>query len=673
MAILVPKEDIYFPQIPTNKMPKITIPFRDEIPSEATKLASELHNQRISNLSIEIPSTVVLKLAHIDEVFTVNGNELVFCSLEARNHCAAINSFRKLADLENLADGKTIFEEAHQLWVNEIGHVDFASGRFLGLISKNVNVLQAGVTVIKNSTASDVFGVLRNIGNALPFLPDFKLTDLIDLAEVQHSKTLGDMAAGMFFNQVSQYLKEHPQRAIELYGLVREKLSVSNSNLYGTALLGLSDAGHIQKATEFAIADIESGNDELVAVALWVIGRLAPLWEIDSDLKTRVQKILTEMTTHGDVKVSRQAYQALANAAASQPELIIELLAHARPDNQAVLLILGNFVFFNFGKIIDHPRFNEILCALTALDFKSTHDFDYALFKLIETARFDSLVSDCLTQWVLKNYVYRTSDDKLSSCFPQTLSEIANKPLLHEFLTRWLVSDELILGRAYSDLVGYLWVHEVREPIFSIPIIDTLNTADLKYLVRRLLGWTFYEEPLISLTLSLLETNDARHRTFGWVYSLLVNELGKNYSHSTLEAIQEKLNTTSSADIEELLKAAETQIRSYTDAIDQLPIRYEMRPPVPTRIRHAVALKKAKEQREISERADEHSVFSKLFAKVQLKAGTGSFSIYQGHVSEINRLGSFSSFITLPAQYVVDPLNDEITKLGLRVAKRGDE
>lgn len=170
-----------------------------------------------------------------------------------------------------------------------------------------------------------------------------------------------------------------------------------------------------------------------------------------------------------------------------------------------------------------------------------------------------------------------------------------------------------------------------------------------------------------------METNEARQRTFSWVYSLLVNELGKNYSRSTLEAIQEKLNTTSSPDVEELLKAAEAQIRSYTDAIDQLPIRYEMRPPVPTRIRHAVALKKAKEQREISEKADEHSIFLQICSRVSLKAGTGSFSIHQEHVSEINRLGSFSSFITLPAQYVVDPLNDEITKRGLRVAKRGDE
>lgn len=473
-------------------MLKIIIPFQDEIPPEVSKLATVLHNLRTNNLSIEIPKIIDLQLIHINGLFTVNGNELKFGSLEARNHCTAINSFRKLADLKKLADEETIYEEAHHLWINEIGHADFASGRFLGLISQHFNVLQAGVTVVKNSTASDVFDVLRNIGNALPFLVDFELTDLIDLAEAQHQKTLGDMAAGLFFNQVGQYLKERPQRAIELYKLICEKLSVSNKNLYGSALIGLADAGHIQDATEFAIADIESDNAELVAVALWVIGRLSLLWEKDSYLKIRIQKILNEMIKHGDENVSRQAYQALSNAAASQPELIIELLVHAKPDNQAALQILGNFVFFNFGKIIHHPSFSEILLALTDLDVKSTHDLDYALSKLIETAKFDSLVSDCLTEWILKNYVHRSLDDKLGSCFTQTLSEIANKPLLNELLTRWLVSDEMILGRAYSDLIGYLWVHGVRKPIFFKPILDTLSATDLKYLARRLLGWTFH-------------------------------------------------------------------------------------------------------------------------------------------------------------------------------------
>jgi len=44
---------------------------------------------------------------------------------------------------------------------------------------------------------------------------------------------------------------------------------------------------------------------------------------------------------------------------------------------------------------------------------------------------------------------------------------------------------------------------------------------------------------------SLLDTNEAQQRTFGWIHALLVNEVGRNYPHATLEAIAEKLNNAS--------------------------------------------------------------------------------------------------------------------------------
>jgi len=239
-------------------------------------------------------------------------------------------------------------------------------------------------------------------------------------------------------------------------------------------------------------------------------------------------------------------------------------------------------------------------------------------------------------------------------------------------ITRWLVSDEQILGRAYSDLIGHLWVHGVKEPVFAKDVLDTLNADDFKYLARRLIGWTFYEEALLSLTFSLLDTNEAQQRTFGWIHALLVNEVGRNYPHATLEAIAEKLNNAS-PEVEELLKAIQAELLAYTQAINQLPIRHEFHPPIPMRIRHAVHLKNERERRGTADKASEQSIWRKIATQIMLKAGTGCFSIYDGKISAINRLGSYSCSITLPAQYVVDPLNDEITKLRHRIAERGDE
>jgi len=467
-------------------------------------------------------------------------------------------------------------------------------------------------------------------------------------------------------------LSAHPQLAKELYALSRKDMSAANTNLYTAALISLAAAGQALEAAELAMADTDSACNERVAGALWILGRLSHHWEKEPDLKNRVQETLKAMGHHADSNVSRQAWQALSNAAVSQPELVTELLLHAQPDNQAALQVLGNFVFMNLKIVKDHPNLAEMLDALTDLDAGLANDFDSSLSRLIETGIHDQLVYDCLTAWILKHYNTKTSDEKLSSCFSRSLNKLANKPLLYELITRWLISDERVLGAAYSELIGHLWVHGVKHPVFAKDVLDTLNADDFKYLVRGLIGWTFYEEALLSLTFSLLETNEAQQRTFGWVHALLVNEVGRNYSHATLKAIQEKLEGAT-PEVKELLKSAHAKLLAYTEAINQLPIRHELRPPIPERIRHAVALKKSRETREARDKADEQSVWQNVFTKIQLKAGTGSFSIYDGKIGPINRLGSHSYSVTLPAQYVIDPLNDEITKLGLRFANRGEE
>lgn len=55
------------------------------------------------------------------------------------------------------------------------------------------------------------------------------------------------------------------------------------------------------------------------------------------------------------------------------------------------------------------------------------------------------------------------------------------------------------------------------------------------------------------------------------------------------------------------------------------------------------------------------------------KAGNGWFSIRNDKVGEICRLTKYSYETTLPVGAVIDPVNDTITRMGYRTAKRGDE
>lgn len=644
----------------------------EEIPEEIARLAFELHSQRTKGIAIEVSGQISFSSGQIDDLLYIKDSELIFTSLAARNHCAAVHCFRKFWNSDSQLDAQKIYEEAHQLEINEIGHTDFSSGRFLGLMSQKLNVLRAGIETINNSNPHYVFNVLRNIGNALPFLVVVSTQDLVDLAEAQHPKTSGDLTAGIFFNQLSEYLAIYPMRAKELYTLVREEMTVANTGLYGAALTGMAKAEQVREAIELALDDADSERSDLLAGALRTLGRLSHYWEKESDLKDRVQKVLKVMGHHLDSNVSFQAWQAMSNAAVSQSELIAELVIHAQKNDQKALQVLGDFAFMNFKIVKDHPNLTEILHALTSLDAERTNYLDHVLSQLIEIKTHDELVYNSLTTWVVKHYDGRISGEKLGSCFAQSIRELIGKPLLHELITRWSISDEWILGAAFRDLIGHLWVYEVRQPVFAKDILDTLTVDDFKYLARRLLGWTFHEETLLSLTFSLLDTSEAPQRTFNLVYTLLVEEVGRNYPQSTLEAIQEKLNDASPEE-KQLLEKAQTDLLTYTEAIKQLPVRHEFRPPIPIRIRHAVALKKSREHREARDKANEKSTLQQLFTTIPLKSGIGCFSIFQRKISDINRLGSYSCFISLPAQYVVDPLNDEIKNLGFRSAKRGNQ
>ncbi|MEI8572891.1 hypothetical protein U737_00130 [Methylomonas sp. LW13] len=644
----------------------------EEVPLQVAKLAFELHCQDTQDLVIELTNPSTISPQKIDELFYIEANQLIFKSIAARNHCTAVHSVHKFNKNDSSISAIQIFDEAHQLCVREFQEIDTASGRFLGLMTQTVDVLMAAVEAIGSADSSKVFQILRSIGNALPFLSNFSLEGLVKLVAAQHLKTSGDMAAGMFFNQLINYLSTVPVRAKALYAIVRENIADENMTLYCSALIALAKAEHGLEAVKLALNDVNSDCINLSVSALRALGGISNEWDTEPGLKNDIQKTIKTLVHHPDSRISSQAINTLSNAAAGQHELIPELLAYAKPDNHSAIQVLSSFVFMNLATVKEQPNLAQLLLALTNLQVGYTHHFDSVLARLIKNGTHDQLVYDCLSTWILKNCDSRGADEKVSTCFNQSLMQLINKPLLSELITRWLISDELALGAAFGDVISYLWSHGFVQPAFSKDVLDTLENEDFKYLARRLLGWTFFEEPLLSLTFSLLETKDAQRRTFGWVHALLANDVGRNYPLATQEAIREKLSSAG-PEVEKLLQATQAELLARADTIKQLPIRKELYPPMPVRIRHAIALKKEKEEREAREKASEQSIFQQICTRIWTKGGTGSFSIFQGKVSEVNRYATHSIFVTLPAQSVIDPLNDEITRISFRLAKRGDE
>jgi hypothetical protein len=295
---------------------------------------------------------------------------------------------------------------------------------------------------------------------------------------------------------------------------------------------------------------------------------------------------------------------------------------------------------------------------------------DEVLSRVADSPSHKDLLYPCLTAWIVKNGSATLSGRDTLEKFNQTIYEIARKPeQLSNLLTRWLLADEPQLGVSSSALVSMLWVSGLKNPTFAKDVVDELDASSLKYLARRMLGYIVHEEPLLSLTFSLLNTTDASNRTFALVHELLHNEIGRDYVRATLDAIE--ANKETYPDARAMLTSAHSQISRYVDSIEALPRLQELRPP--SHLRRSIQLRRSKEMRKSTEAAEEKSIFRQLSTQIPLKAGVGWFAVKDGTIGETQHLQSFSHSVSLPRRSTADPVGYAIDGLFHRIAKRGDQ
>ena len=210
----------------------------------------------------------------------------------------------------------------------------------------------------------------------------------------------------------------------------------------------------------------------------------------------------------------------------------------------------------------------------------------------------------------------------------------------------------------------------MKSPTFSPEVLNTFTSKDFRFLARRMLGYVISEEPLLSLTFSLLETDNATDRSFGWVYSLLTDEVGRDYAHATMDALKVRQEAANSPERELLAQIYAILLRRST-AMDDLTRLHELRPPM--RLHRAIELNQAREMEEAMETANEKSIVRLISTVISMKAGRGWFSVSDNKVGPTQHLQSISHSVSLPKRALTDPVGYAIAGLHYRIAKRDDE
>ncbi|MDP5135711.1 hypothetical protein ORJ04_07095 [Rheinheimera baltica] len=115
-----------------------------EVSSAVTKLVYEAYLKDTDSLEIAVADSIVEVELDVPRLYSFN-KELKSLNLEnvtARNHCVALHMQRMFAGSSTTWNADKVFSELRLVALKERQRKDTVSGRFLGLLSYNLDVFE---------------------------------------------------------------------------------------------------------------------------------------------------------------------------------------------------------------------------------------------------------------------------------------------------------------------------------------------------------------------------------------------------------------------------------------------------------------------------------------------------------------------------------------------------
>lgn len=639
--------------------------------SQVAELALRLHREDGTGLRIDVPAGTVLTAAEMpDGCQLLDGAAVQFNSLEARNVIVAKATFEGLQSPSGI-DTNLLFERAYELWRDEIGHNDQASGRLLALASASTDVLAIAGQRIRNG--SDVFDVLHLVEAALPHLQEVEASSIIDLFVAKYESTKNDMAGGVINGALESWLETHVGTALELHARVQESLSEATSSLLGNVVVALAKTDYAA-AIGVATGDVRSETPLRARVGVWALGRLLLDEHASStSIDLVIQEVLA-LIEHEQGEMRLQAIRAAVGAMhiTAAFDSILERLAQGA--DQDVLCAVATALFLKAKDLRERgitPRWLGLMTSLKP-EFKgAVRDLDHAMARLLSDPANAPMVTSALEQWVAKNGHRVAIDSETASLFGDTMRRLF--PLEASWaslVTDWLLSGEQEHPAALAGFLTQLSHRSCTELSLDRRRLDGLATEDLLFLARRMLGYVHDRAQLTSLALSMLLSNEPEKRIYPVLRALLMDEIGYDYPGSTSAACRKAAETASTGSQKDFLLMVAEAIDQVVNAQSSLPMLNELRPS--TRLRRLFARARAKQMNESFEEASQTSIWRQVATRITIKAGRGTFSYRDANYGPSMKLSPMSHSIELPRREAFDPIGNSIRHLGFRLAKRDD-
>jgi hypothetical protein len=633
------------------------------------ELALDLHLKRSEELIADLPSDSPEPSQKETNDYIIDGKTVRFPSIEARNRCVARYLFEK--NRQAFANNPQMWlSTARDLWRHEIGKNDTAGGRLLALVNNIDDLFVIAANAIESGSLQ-VFDVLHVIVNALPYVNNVPVDGIFRLCIAQHEKTKNDLAAGMLFNKLEKVLEGQVANCRAIHERLVSHTIEATSSLHTCVLLALAKTSY-EDAVTLALQDTQSSNELLKTAALWTLGRLISLPMVTDEVIVRVSTVIISNMSNPIELVRRTAVHAAAHATPSTQAFEEQLSKLGEAGDQDALAAIANILLLNRAEMKSKPIFQvwvRLLRKLSPTSVGALNYYDSVLSELLIDENQQQFVISCLTDWATANAKDIPRDKAVAELFDATIFKLANRQeLLSEMITDWFISENRQLAAAAAGILSHLDLHGLKNAEFSTRRLDELEQNDLLFLARRMLGFVYSENHLISLTMSFLKTKDALHRAFPIVNSLLVDELGQDHPSLTIESLETAKSSTTDKEWIAFYLAVIEKINSRMKALEALPRLSELRPLLSLQRQFERA--RTKQMSNAAEEAQKKSIIQQIATKIPLKAGKGWFSFRDGSYTEPSYLKSFSHAVSIPRRITLDLVGYEISRFMFRHAKR---
>ena len=267
-----------------------------------------------------------------------------------------------------------------------------------------------------------------------------------------------------------------------------------------------------------------------------------------------------------------------------------------------------------------------------------------------------------------------SGEPKLPGVFPGALGGIS-VDAIEAAITRWFSSDDRLLHRAASEVVGHHLHSEPgpRPPLrLSLAVLGKLDESTVRLVVLRILAYVVGGQQLAVLLVSALRRDPCSPTLAGFVGEALA-EAVYNYPGGAGGYMRLVADSTDSSELQrEAARGALEREETYLLARRNLPQASELAPPSSRTIRFKLAQRK--HHAEIMDAAENQSVIMQLVQRVTLKYGRAFAVERDGVALPPQELNTFSHEVEIPRGELADPLGERLKRmerrsLGLRASQ----